>query len=151
MKKILNNLKIRNPETGKFESVPGVIGEYPGITYPKPNISDQWQDSTTGEEQFTGDYWIDGKPIYRRVGEGYIGATNADVQFQHIPDVDMVVKLYGCAIADTGERIPLNMYINDTFKFNVFVKKYGENNTHLVAQTKTAGKVYAIVEFTKPD
>lgn len=148
MKKILNNLKIRNPETGKFESVPGVVGEHPGITYPKPN--DPWQDPTTGEEQFTGDYWVDGKPIYRRTADGYVGAVDIDVDFQAIPRIGSLIKMYGyCNNNETF--FPINHYWGTGWHAIAYIALGSDNLSHIFANCNPKCNIHVVVEYTKAD
>lgn len=124
-----------------------------GITYPKPNNQEnnQWQDPTTGEEQFTGDYWIDGKPIYRRTATGWLGTTNADTQFQIIPRIETLVKLYGSFDVGAGNHFPVNHYWSSSWHGTVFVGDKGGTQNVLIANTSHKANIYVVIEFTKPD
>ena len=108
MKKILNNLKIRNPETGKFESVPGVIGESAGINY-------------STEEVLTGDTWIDGKPIYRKTFSYDTFTASADFATDLLrSEIAAIISVDGFACvrnypstSQADYYFPINMYNTD--------------------------------------
>ena len=114
MKKILNNLKIRNPETGKFESVPGVVGEYPGIKYNE-------------EEVLTGDTWIDGKPIYRKAIE-YTGSGAGTPNIATINNLSKIIKIHGSVLwsGDNCYRsVPFASFANLNWSFSPVVTSNG--------------------------
>ena len=66
-------------------------------------VSGGFKYSTT--EQWTGDYWIDGKKIYCK----YIDATVATFkdQIQVIPNLNFIIDLEGRAYANWGQYWPI--------------------------------------------
>lgn len=122
--------------------------EHISITYPKTNTT--YTDPTTGEEQFTGDYWIDGKPIYRRTAVGYIGSVKQDVIFQSIPRVDRLVKMYGHVTAGDS-IIPINHYWSNSWYAVCYLKHSSTNGsiTNIIANCHATCNIRVVVEFTK--
>ena len=118
-----------------------------GITYPMHNDLSNYMDYTTGEEQFTGDYWLDGKPIYRRSGTGYLGTTD-DINFSSIGPVESVVKMYGFAEWPGSWRIPVNSYPTSGMNFACWVED--ANGTLRGHVNPKGATVLVVVEYTKP-
>ena len=118
-----------------------------GITYPKPN--ETWGDPATGEEQFTGDYWIDGKPIYRRTAKGYMGTTQ-DTNFSSIGPVESVVKMYGYAtFSGRTWRIPVNTYVSSAMYWACWVED--ATGTVRTRVNPAGADIWVVIEYTKPD
>ena len=116
-----------------------------GITYPQPNETP----TDPGEEQLTGDYWIDGKPIYRRTAKGYLVVTS-DVNFGSIGPCESVIKMYGFASYPNHTwRIPVNAYINSGMIFSCWIED--ANGTVRGHVSPAGANVYVVIEYTKPD
>ena len=139
----------------------GTLEEWNALTTEQKKAYDTYQikgDYTEGSgglpdysttEQKTGQKWIDGKDIYRKVFvfENVVQST-ATQQAHNITGLDKVVKLYGVAITASSIR-PLpyvddaadyqrNIYVNDT---NVCINGY----THSAA----ISSAYVVLEYTK--
>ena len=128
---------------GKIHAHAGVEGI--GITYPNPN--DPYTDPSTGEEQFTGDYWVDGRPIYRRTAEGYIGATSKDIDFQTLPKISTLISLYGCC-KTSGTIFPINHYWGGSW-FAVAYIAQNPDTSHIIANCSHKNDIFVVIEFTK--
>ena len=140
MKKILNNLKIRDPETGKFESVPGVVGEPAGINY-------------STEEVLTGDTWIDGKPIYRL---SCMGATSTSPFIVgNLPEVpETVTSLTGLFKRSSDNNwftIPNTHPSALTWSVNLSISNSTELMVTFGGSNTGTNTVVVNVEYTKPD
>lgn len=121
---------------------------HPHISITYPQFNETWQDPNTGEEQFTGDYWIDGKPIYRRTANGYVGAANTDVIFQTIPRVGSLIKMYG--YVQLGDSLlPINHFWSASWKAVCYLKHGSGTTTNIIANCHAACNIYVVVEFTK--
>lgn len=97
------------------------------------------------EEQFTGDYWIDGKKIYRTlVNAGNFGGANSYVSYTHnIQNIDNVVGLETIFISVNNHTI----YSSGYDGMSIWV-----NQTNIQKYTTSARSevtVYAIVKYTK--
>lgn len=126
-------------------------------------VMDNWpsksQRTYSTTKQWTGEYWIDGKPIYRKV----IATTFPNSsKFHPIGEsVDTIVSLRGIKVSKTGEYY---MFMSNGFP------ESGEMRLIMVAYNNTATKansieivpvngfdgwvgqtVYLIVEFTLAD
>lgn len=143
-----------NPPPYPVISVNGKVGAVDtGFTYPQPN--DTYTDPTTGEEQFTGNYWFDGKPIYRRVATGYIGVAKQDTMFQVIPRIEMLIKMHGFIWTDNSTiQIPINQYwesASTQWYAMAYVKNRSDGNSEILANVSKVGNIYVVVEYTKPN
>ena len=141
MKKIFNNLKIRNPETGNFESMPGIVNEYPKITYSEG-------------EQFTGDHWIDGKPIYRYTWTGTATHSNAQIVMFTLPEIpETVISIKGMFQRDdtTWLTIPNIYYGGVDWAVNARTDVNGEVLLGFGAKYSGTRNVILFVEYTKKD
>lgn len=118
------------------------------ITYPQSCPEGQHLEPTAFEEQFTGDYWIDGKPIYRKTIGGNIQNSN-DTEFARIGAVDTLVKMHGSLKTSDNHRIPVNAYHSDSFRFMAWVEN--ASNGSLKCRLKPFGEIWVVVEYTKPD
>ena len=117
----------------------GSVVEYDGETIPAG-----WEEisSYSTDEVETGDTWIDGKPIYRKV---YTFSTNDDSPVGAIPNLYEVVNIYGCYTGN-GNIFPAVFYVSEEFNLKSWV--YG--NGLYFSQTgypNMTGKI--IVEYTK--
>lgn len=121
-----------------------------GFTYPQTNSN--YADPSTGGEQLTGDYWIDGKPIYRRVAQGYLGTTGT-IHFQTIGPMGDLIRMYGYGrIRNNSSNawiIPLNASTG-VVTCRCWVNDY--KSGQIWGQVSPAGmEILAVIEFTKPD
>lgn len=146
MKVIDNFLKIRDPETGEFKALPGVI-------------SGSGTGSGSGgtvyitAETPTGDIWIDGKPIYRKIvsmavptnntwyfSEGNNTILNFDtlVHVEYMYHLASGSILSGSAYLDSKTQLCLFCKVTDNI-FKLSAKCSGE----------FTGTARAIVYYTK--
>jgi hypothetical protein len=102
-------------------------------------------------EQFTGKYWINGKPIYRKVVNcGYLPNNTITTVWGILSNVDFVVSMRGIAYSDGG-TIPIP-YFDYESGSTYFVRLYLDQKTNLSirAQNNFSGYImYAIFEYTK--
>lgn len=97
-----------------------------------------------GEED-TGGKWIDGRRIYRRVIEVDVNTLNSMVQLTEIPDIAMMVNLYGSVTRASGtQRFGPVFWFSDT-NYHSFLVDSGM----LCAKTSTAITGHIIIEYTK--
>lgn len=102
--------------------------------------------STT--EQWTGEYWVDGKKIYRRVltGNGN-GSTQVNVSVENI---DTMIEISGLISdsADTNPGLPINAYGNsDLYAFTFFSR--GSNRITMSVNGWKIYKYNLLVKYTK--
>lgn len=105
--------------------------------------------STT--EQLTGDTWIDGKPIYRKVVDLPGLPNNTSKSFAHgISDIDNIVKLEGQVYITANKQpvAPLNatrsFAANGIGAYVTLVSVVVETGTD-----RTSMSAYAVIEYTK--
>lgn len=101
---------------------------------------------STGEV-LTGNIWIDGKPIYRRVFTGTASSSTNPATLGTIEDLATVVSIDGSCYATTkGIFFPPNWYYNSTNRVDVYV----DNLSNVVARSSFASvECKIIVEYTK--
>lgn len=105
------------------------------------------QNTYSTDEKIVG-YWIDGKPIYRKVVEFTFPSSADELGWIDvgIPDLDHIVHLYG--YADGTNPIPC--YYDDTYSLYMNIAKH---NGVWVIRTKTRGwlssPAIAVIEYTK--
>lgn len=128
----------------------------------------------TSSESLTGQTWIDGKPIYRKVVNfGPLFDNNADLEKEVTHDItfDTIVRFDGfCRARTTGtgyyniKNIPVvrtSAGVDDTdpdspvyFTMSV-ISNINSTNIHVEratsGSTDTLGTAYFIIEYTKPD
>ena len=127
-------------------------------------VMDNWpsksQRTYSTTEQWTGDYWIDGKPIYRKV----IATTfpNSSKLLPIGESVDTIVSLRGIKVAQNGEHY---MFMGNGFpvagQMWLIVVAYNNNAATRANSIEILPKngpgawvgqtVYLIVEFTLAD
>ena len=147
-------LKYKDPTTGDWielsnavgDTLPiGAIVEYDGTTVPT-----NWEkvNDYSTEEVKTGETWIDGKPIYRKVVTGTINATGNN-QVILTGNIDSLID-YSGYISDPAENLKLiigkSTYIDGGSSriiqiSNSLYMGYA-NNYHNLG-------FYAVVEYTK--
>ena len=102
-------------------------------------------------EQFTGKYWINDKPIYRKVVNcGYLPNNSISTLYGILSNVDFVVSMRGIAYSDNG-TIPIP-YFDYEGGSTYFVRLYLDQKANLSirAQNNFSGYImYAIFEYTK--
>ena len=103
---------------------------------------------STTEETFTGKYWIDGKPIYRKVWTiGASSTLNQDISISApITNLDKVVDFRG-GVYFENYYVPWNFYnwANTTFSYIAFYRN--GNISYRIARAISSANF--IVEYTK--
>ena len=103
---------------------------------------------STTEETFTGKYWIDGKPIYRKVWTiGASSTLNQDISISApITNLDKVVDFRG-GVYFENYYVPWNFYnwANTTFSYIAFYRN--RNINYRIARAISSANF--IVEYTK--
>ena len=90
-------------------------GEGTGIA---PDNANMWQllalgvpDNYRDEEQFTGQYWVNGKPIYRRTLQ--VTVTANAYSYSHVIDnMEDVISITGALLCAQHTTRPINWYHN---------------------------------------
>ena len=118
------------------------------IGYPVPSQGKLYSET----EQMTSDYWIDGKPVYRKVVSlGTLpNATSKDVA-HGISGLDTLVRIYGNAYrSDTGTRISLP-FADPTSNSSIGLYWLDSTDLRIVAGVNRTAytEAYAILEYTK--
>ena len=123
------------------------------------NLPSKSQRTYSTTKQWTGEYWIDGKPIYRKV----IATTFPNSSKVHPigESVDTIVSLRGIKVSKTGEYY---MFMGNGFpeSGNMWLLVVAYNNTATKANSIeilpqndydvwVGDTVYLIVEFTLAD
>lgn len=104
--------------------------------------------SYSTEEQWTGEYWIDGKKIYRKVLAGNEnGATSANIS---IEGVDTMIEMSGLISdsADTNPGLPINAYGNS----NLYAFTFFSRGSNRITMSVNGWKIYKynlLVKYTK--
>ncbi len=115
------------------------------------NLDDYLKESSkfsTTEETFTGKYWIDGKPIYRKVWTiGSSSTINEDVSVPSIiSDLDVVVDFRGGVYFD-NYYVPWNFYNWSNTKFS-YIAFYRNGSINYRIANPISGANF-IIEYTK--
>lgn len=102
--------------------------------------------STT--EQWTGEYWVDGKKIYRRVltGNGN-GSTQVNVSVENIDTMTEISGLISDT-ADTNPGLPINAYGNS----NLYAFTFFSRGSNRITMSVNGWKIYKynlLVKYTK--
>ena len=123
------------------------------------NLPSKSQRTYSTTKQWTGEYWIDGKPIYRKV----IATTFPNSSKLHPigESVDTIVSLRGIKVAENGEHY---MFMGNGFpshgKMLLIVVAYNNtatraNSIEIVPESDydmwVGQTVYLIIEFTLAD
>ena len=115
------------------------------------NLDDYLEETnkfSTTEEIFTGKYWVDGKPIYRKVWEiGASSTINQDISVSAtITNLDKVVDFRG-GVYFENYYVPWNFYnwANTSFSYIAFYRN-GNINYRIARAISSAN---FIVEYTK--
>lgn len=112
------------------------------------NLPSKSQRTYSTEEQWTGEYWIDGKKIYRKVltGNGN-GSTSLNFSAE---SVDTMIEISGLISdsADTNPGLPINAYGNsDLYAFTFFSR--GSNRINMSVYGWKIYKYNLLVKYTK--
>ena len=111
------------------------------------NLAKSGEDTYSTSEVFTGQYWIDGKPIYRKVIVQPITQANTDIDISSM-GVDKVLSLRGC---DSNHFLPFTNAFNTSvlvynvglnYEFDTIKIRYGTGQT-------IETPIYIIIEYTK--
>ena len=96
-------------------------------------------------EVLTGDTWIDGKPIYRRVVTGSVTAgTEKKITYAASDVVDQVIRLDGMHQVSWG-WLPFTYYAANSNQLRIYASK-----TQIVFNSSNLdGTVRVIIEYTK--
>lgn len=147
-------MKARNPSTGNLETVyvkaldsmpVGTEVDFDGTSADIPTGWEQVASYSTNEIK-TGDTWIDGRPIYRKVIEANnVSLSSSGVNIPSgITNVGVVTKL------------DINMKFTDNSWFSFWhltdIKLANNNDITLYtdsSSTATFQKIYIIIEYTK--
>ena len=115
-------------------------------------VYDALKYSTT--ETFTGQYWVDGKPIYRTVvNTGALPDSSQKVVGHNISNIDTIIKIYGFAYStDTNKTtIPIPYANQQGGNTNITVYANKLSVTLLTTENISAGYPYSYItlEYTK--
>ena len=101
------------------------------------------------EEQFTGKYWIDGKPIYSKVIDCGALPNNAETFTDlNIQNLATVVSLKGIANDGAGTFLPLP-YTDATLYNSVQMAVTNNKISFITNGNRSTFSAVAIVEYTK--
>lgn len=112
----------------------------------------QTANSYSTEEQATGGFWIDGKPIYRKcyvldITSGTYATIQADIKATL--GIDFVTKLYGIFNNSAGS-VGLNYYYSSSDFFRVLIDTQGKLLWQRGSSTPSLPlKLFVILEYTK--
>lgn len=112
------------------------------------NLPPKSQRTYSTTEQWTGEYWVDGKKIYRRVltGNGN-GSTQVNVSVENI---DTMTEISGLIadVADTNPGLPINAYGNS----NLYAFTFFSPGSNRITMSVNGWKIYKynlLVKYTK--
>ena len=116
-------------------------------------ITDDSNDNSySTDEKLTGKFWIDGKPIYRKVIDcGVMPNATSKTTAHNISNLGTVVTLYGVGTttASNNARVPLPRGSSGGATDGVDLYVDVANVTIRVAVNYTAYTAYVILEYTK--
>lgn len=120
------------------------------------NVIDKMNTYST-EETFTGKYWEDGKPIYRKLFK--LDATSLNTTFNfNISDIDYIVDIRGKAGFQNGEMfvLPSTYMENDAFQAKYSIGFFRLTNVGVyiyagtyITNTAVLSGLNVILEYTK--
>ena len=101
-------------------------------------------------ETFTGKYWVNGKPIYRKVFSFTLGSTvPADYVVANMPsNYEQVTLLYAIANMSGGNKVPIPISWNNAYDCGIMI----QSNRICIRPTWDAfvnATGYVILEYTK--
>lgn len=100
------------------------------------------------EETFTGKYWIDGRPLYRKV-YSVPEITPLGAWSEALPlNTNEIIKLYGVTTMD-GVTMPLPIVNNSDIGFQNILYTDATNIYINNGARRTTANGYAIIEYTK--
>lgn len=99
------------------------------------------------DETFTGNYWIDGKKIYRKVIETTSPATAQDTIITPIANVANIINIYGMLQYSANQQEPINWSYTTMAPSATY---YASGNIRQrVDSSRSSKPEYIIVEYTK--
>ena len=129
-----------------FDTLPvGTEVDYDGSTVPSG-----WTaiESYSTNEIKTGENWIDGKPLYRKViNIGNLPNTGTKNVALNITNLSQIINMYGYAIANDF-TLPLP-YISTSAEYQVGIQVAGNNLQIVTGFDRSAFAGYVVVEYTK--
>lgn len=109
-------------------------------------------------EEDTGNKWIDGKPIYRRVyynsSYSQSASTSTPILFE-LPNLDVVVNVYGSAKSSTiSYPLPNAMWANTTggMQYSWNISSITSTQFYIITGSDSPlvnVKIYLVIEYTK--
>ena len=105
-------------------------------------------------EQFTGQYWHDNKPIYKKTLEWQTNGSGVEQSFKDdiFDKIDTLINFESAVNTTNGERYP-NGYTNPSAPslqyFQAKLAVLSGNNRVLAYNTKTAGTAHATLWYTR--
>ena len=130
----------------------GAIVEYDGSTVPDGYIKELDDDEVYSTDEKKIGYWIDDKPVYRKVINIGSLPNNSVKDVQHnISNAYEYITIRGVAYRASDDfTIPLPFVSTDTKSYDVMCSVYGSYIRVSTASDRTAfAKVYIILEYTK--
>jgi hypothetical protein len=100
-------------------------------------------------ETFSGQFWIDGKPIYRKCVAVTLPNASDECTAHRISNIDSIVRLYGMAKNSTPSHITLPFVDHDGSGRHV---EAWANNTNIRLETNYNWSTisgYVVLEYTK--
>lgn len=107
--------------------------------------------SYSTSETFTGEYWIDGKPIYRKcVNVTTTLILNNENVVGTIQNADSFANIRGNGILSSVYIVPLP-YIDNTNNMSLYCRKTSADNTNiiLVPLSTNITNINIVIEYTK--
>lgn len=92
------------------------------------------------EERFTGKYWVDGKPIYRKVSNVTLQNKSSWTNLISIPNLDKLINTYGFCGNITIPRYESSSYYTQFLFENNYLKYMSSGNS---------GSAFIVTEYTK--
>lgn len=119
------------------------------VDYTGTDIPAGWEEveSYSTSEVNTGQTWIDGKPIYKKV----INTGNMTSAVSHgISNLDWVISIYGVAKTNDNNYLPINFANPNGLNYQLSAYIQGGGNVGLNKGSGfTISSSYLIVEYTK--
>lgn len=105
-------------------------------------------------EADSGQVWVDGKKIYRKVYDVTAGSTNFNTltpTFEKLENCETVIRMYGMATASSGFKISLpGLYEqSSTAKAQMWIDSYNAPHVAFESTTFMFNRVVLVVEYTK--
>ena len=104
------------------------------------------------DETFTGKYWIDGKPIYRKVLQGgSVSASSVTNINTGVNNIMLVINQEGYGLTNSGATFPLNRANGSSFQYQstFFFDKPNNRFSLETGSSVSFTSYYIIMEYTK--